>query len=310
MNKIKDLTDTTVGVITKSIGGNYSVETADGSVIVCKARGIFRKDGIAPFVGDKVSIMQVKDNEAVIVEILPRHNEIIRPPVANIDYIVLVISTVEPAPNFELLDKFIAVAEYKRIRPIIAVTKTDLAPASVTANISRIYNGSVADVFPIDYSNPESFWKLRRKLSNRKAVFTGNTGVGKSTLINHLDDAISAEVGEISRKLGRGRHTTRCVEFYKLSNGAYIADTPGFGVFDTNRYDYIYKHDLIDCFRDFAPYVSHCRYQDCTHTREDGCAVIDAVHSGKLPKSRHDSYLRMYEDASALKAWEIRRELA
>jgi ribosome biogenesis GTPase len=308
MNKIKEMSDTSGGVILKSIGGIYSVETKDG-VFSCKARGIFRKDGISPCVGDRVNVMDVGNGEAVIVEVLKRKNVIVRPPVANVDFIVFVVSTVEPSPNLELLDKFIAVAEFKHITPLLAVTKTDRVTKSFTNNLVSIYNDNVAEVFPIDYSSPESVWKLRRKLYNTMSVFTGNTGVGKSTLINHLDEDIDAPVGEVSRKLGRGKHTTRTVSYYKLSSGAYVADTPGFGVFDTNRYDYIYKDELADCFRDFRPFIGKCRYQDCSHTKEPGCAVIDAVRNGDIPHSRFDSYVHMYSEAAALKTWELKRDL-
>jgi ribosome biogenesis GTPase len=308
MNKIKEMSETTVGVIIKSVGGLYSVETPDG-VVSCKARGIFRKDGISPYVGDKVTVMEIGNNEAIIAQILPRKNFIIRPPVANIDFLVFVVSTVEPQPNLEVLDKFLAIAEFKHITPLIAVTKTDRVVKSVTNNLYNIYNDNVAEVFPIDYNVPETVWKLRRKLFNSMSVFTGNTGVGKSTLINHLDEDINAEVGEVSRKLGRGKHTTRTVEYYKLSSGAYVADTPGFGVFDTNRYDYIYKNDLADCFPDFRPFLGKCRYQDCSHTKEQGCAVIESVRSDIIHRSRFESYLRMYSEASALKTWEVGRDL-
>jgi ribosome biogenesis GTPase len=303
-------------------------------MVNCKARGIFRKDGITPFVGDRVEIIRVsgstdssigdsadkggtenfdseKDNAAdasgaVIVEIHPRDNEIVRPPVANIDYIVFVISTVDPAPNLEALDKFLTIAIFKHIKPIICVTKTDLADDRVWMNIQDTYK-DVADVFVIDYTKTfedSAVSALMQIIAGKKAVFTGNTGVGKSTLLNYLDPSINAKVGEISKKLGRGKHTTRTVEYYKLKNGAYVADTPGFGVFDTRRYDYIYKAELPYCFPDFKPYLHKCRFQGCTHTKELGCAIIEAVASGLIAQTRFDSYLRMYHEASNLHPWE------
>jgi ribosome biogenesis GTPase len=302
------MTETFEGKILKSVGGIYTVETAD-CTIDCKARGIFRKDGISPYVGDKVNITKIGDNEAVIVEVFPRKNEIVRPPAANIDSIVFVVSTCLPSPSLEVLDKFLAVAEFKQITPIIAITKTDLALSSAVQTLVNTYDKTVAEVFPINYKDPESYLSLYRRIAGLTVVFTGNTGVGKSTLLNHIDSKIKSEVGEISRKLGRGRHTTRTVTLYKLDNGAYVADTPGFGVFETTRYDYIYKDDLARCFKDFLPYIGECRYQDCTHTKEVGCTVIEAVKSGTLSQSRFDSYLKMYDEVSLLKLWEQKNSL-
>jgi ribosome biogenesis GTPase len=313
MIRIKEDAAAIAGVILKSVGGVYSVETADG-IFSCKARGIFRKDGVSPYVGDRVGIVELEQpshaadgGDAVIVEIKPRANEIVRPPVANIDYIVFVVSAIDPAPNFEVLDKFIAVALYKNIKTLIAVTKTDLTDGAVSAHIDDIYDRNVADVFIMDYndsSETSAVNKLVQTITGKKSVFTGNTGVGKSTLLNRIDPSIAAKVGETSRKLGRGKHTTRTVEFYKLGSGTYIADTPGFGVFDTGRYDYIYKDELAYCFRDFRPYLTGCRFQGCSHTKEMGCNVIKAVQEGDIPQSRFNSYLKMYQEAAALKPWE------
>ncbi|MDR0975216.1 MAG: ribosome small subunit-dependent GTPase A [Ruminococcus sp.] len=308
MNKIRELTETYEGKILKSVGGVYTVET-ENTIIECKARGIFRKDGITPYVGDSVNIMKIGDSEAVIVEVLPRKNDIVRPPVANVDCIVFVMSTVEPSPNLEILDKFLAIAEFKNITSYIAVTKTDLAAGFAVSEFINTYDKTVADVFPIDYDCPESYLKLYNNLADKTVVFTGNTGVGKSTLLNRLDSNIKSEVGEISRKLGRGRHTTRTVTLFKLPNNAYVADTPGFGVFETTRYDYIYKENLAHCFKDFRPYLGNCRFQDCTHTKEIGCEVIEAVRTGKIPQSRFDNYIRMYDEVSLIKLWKMRQTM-
>ncbi|MDR0903450.1 MAG: ribosome small subunit-dependent GTPase A [Ruminococcus sp.] len=306
MNKIRELSETYEGKILGSVGGIFTVETED-AVLTCKARGIFRKDGISPYVGDSVNIMKVGDNDAVIVEILPRKNEIVRPPVANVDSIVFVVSTTLPSPNLEILDKFLAIAEFKNISSCIAVTKTDLAVGSAVSSLINTYDGKVAKVFAIDYNNPESYKELYDSLAGKTAVFTGNTGVGKSTLLNHIDSRIKSEVGEVSRKLGRGRHTTRTVTLFKLDNGAYVADTPGFGVFETTRYDYIHKENLAEYFKDFKPFIHDCRYQDCTHTKEIGCEVIEAVRTGKIPQTRFDNYLKMYDEVSLIKLWEQRQ---
>lgn len=290
------------GLIIKSIGGLYSVESPLG-VIECKARGIFRKMNISPCVGDNVRMEEIADRKGVIAEIYERKNSIIRPPLANLDYIIFVISTCEPSPNFTMLDKFIAIAAFKGIGSIIAVTKRDLL---INAEIAEIYKNSGAELFEIDYNEPESYMRLYDRISGKICAFTGNTGVGKSTLLNHIDTDIQLKTGEISKKLGRGRHTTRHVELFKLKNGAYIADTPGFSTFETNKYDIIFKDKLAECFREFDEYSEKCRFPDCAHIKEKGCAVVEAVNNGLIPKSRHNSYVEMYEEAKLIKEWEVK----
>ncbi|MEE7582254.1 MAG: ribosome small subunit-dependent GTPase A [Oscillospiraceae bacterium] len=285
-----------VGTIIKSIGGLYTVKSFD-SIIECKARGVFRKDNISPVVGDTVEI-----SNDVISKILPRKNFIVRPPLANLDTMVFVISTTKPSPNVTMLDKFIAVCEYKNINPVIALTKIDLADYN---NILTIYNTIGIKTFTIDYSNKQSYMDLKEYLANKISAFTGNSGAGKSTLLNAIDTSLNIPTGDISQKLGRGRHTTRHSELYQLDNGGLIADTPGFSTFETNKYDIIKKENLASCFREFSPYVNDCRFNDCSHTKEKGCAVIQAVKDGIIPKSRHSSYCEMFENAKLLKDWEI-----
>lgn len=288
--------DSTKGLIIKSIGGLYSVKSPLG-IIECKARGIFRKQNISPCVGDEVIV-----SDGVISEIMPRKNELIRPPLANLDYMIFVVSTCEPSPNFLLLDKFIAICVFKGIKPLIAVTKSDI---KADDSIAEIYKNSGAEVFTIDYSDENSLKPLYDRISGKLCAFTGNTGVGKSTLLNHLDTETVRATGEISQKLGRGRHTTRHVEMFELKNGALIADTPGFSTFETNKYDIILKDKLAACFNEFDEFTEKCRFPDCSHTKEKGCAVIEAVNNGLIPKSRHESYTAMYEEAKQIKEWEI-----
>ena len=291
------------GMILKAVGGLYYTETPEG-VFECKARGIFRKHNISPCAGDRVILTDISENTAVINEILPRKNSLIRPPLANLDHIVFVISTCEPSPNLTLLDKFLAIAEFKKIKSIIAVTKLDLQK---NLQLADIYRDSGAELLEIDYESPDSYMRLYNMTAGRITAFTGNTGVGKSTLLNHIDENLGLKTGEISKKLGRGRHTTRNVELYKLSNGGYIADTPGFSTFETQKYDIIMKDELADCFPEFRQYEGKCRFQNCSHTKEKGCEILEAVKSGDIPKSRHDSYMEMYEEAKQIKEWEIRR---
>lgn len=283
------------GIITKCVGGLYTVETPDG-ISECKARGIFRNRGISPYVGDTVDICN-----DVITEIHDRKNCIIRPPLANLDQLIFIVSTCSPSPNCLILDKFIAIAEYKGITPVVVITKTDLGDGS---EIKKIYRNIGIEVFEIDYGKPETVEELRGILTGRISALTGNSGAGKSTLLNAVDPNLNIPTAEISKKLGRGKHTTRHSQLYKLKDGGYIADTAGFSTFDTNSYDIIRKENLADCFREFRKY-SGCRFRDCSHTCEKGCKVIEALEQGEISASRHESYRTMYEEAKQLKEWEL-----
>lgn len=285
------------GLIIKSIGGLYTVESPDG-IYECVARGIFRKEGRSPCVGDTVTF----SDEKVIKDILPRRNHIIRPPLANLDQLIFVVSVCEPAPNLLLLDKFIAIAEYKNINPVVVITKVDLDRSD---NIFSVYTKVGIDVVIIDYTDDSTVQKLKSMLAGKISAFTGNSGVGKSTLLNAIDSTLGIKTGEISKKLGRGRHTTRESQLYKLEGGGYIADTPGFSTFETNKYDIIKKEELSACFTEFSDFSGNCRFSDCSHTCEKGCAVIQAVKDGLIPESRHESYCQMYEEAKAIKDWEL-----
>lgn len=284
------------GIITRSVGGLYTVESSDG-VYECKARGIFRNRGISPCVGDKV-----KFDNGVIEEIGERKNCLIRPPLANLDQLIFVVSMAEPSPNLLILDKFIAVAEYQHIEPVIAVTKVDLADCGM---IESIYQNAGIKLCIVDYESDDPAAEMRDLLENRISAFTGNSGVGKSTLLNSVCDKFEIPTGEISRKLGRGRHTTRHAELYKLPFGGYIADTPGFSTFETNKYNIIKKEELCGCFREFEKFEGECRFRDCSHTKEKGCRIIQAADEGEIANSRHENYCVMYEEAKQIKEWEL-----
>ena len=291
------------GIIIKTIGGLYTVEASDG-VYECKARGIFRKRGVSPVCGDKVEISLESDGTGVIDEIEERRSLLIRPPLANLDRLFFVSSSCEPQPNLLLLDKFIAIAEYKHIEPVVVFTKADkLDPVKYMEIYDKVGIRSIS----VNNVTGEGSEEVRKLLNGKLSAFTGNTGVGKSSLMNNIFPELVLATGEISRKLGRGRHTTRHVELYKLEGGGYVADTPGFSSFDTNKYDIIFKDELADCFVEFRDYFGKCRFADCRHTTEKGCAVIEAVEKGIIPRSRHDSYKTMFEEASKLKEWEYKK---
>ena len=292
------------GLITKAIGGLYTVEASDG-VYECKARGIFRKKGISPCCGDNVEITPDPAGKGLIEKVLPRRSQIIRPPLANLDILVFVSSVCEPKPNLLLLDEFIAIAEYKGIKPIVVFTKIDKQDSSKYA---ETYNNAGLTVFEVNNMTGEGSDKVKQALLGKLSAFTGNTGVGKSSLMNRIFPQLDLATNEISEKLGRGKHTTRHVQLFKLDEGGYIADTPGFSSFDTNRYDIIFKDELANCFCDFKEYLGKCRFPDCSHTKEKGCAVIEAVNKGKIARSRYESYLSMYEQAKQLKEWEHKND--
>lgn len=288
------------GLILQSIGGFYYVETAD-AVYECKARGAFRKEGVTPLSGDRVTITAQADGTGVLEEIQPRRNALVRPPVANLDCLAIVASVTEPKPNLQLLDKLIAIAEDARIEPIVVITKSDL---DETEALETVYRTAGFPVFTVTNTDHSTATALMSFLQGKITAFTGNSGVGKSSLLNLIDPALCRETGEISKKLGRGRHTTRSVELLPLSGGGYLADTPGFSALDMERTQPIDKDALFDCFREFAPYFGKCRFSGCSHVHEPNCAIREAVTAGEIAASRYESYVALYNEAKERKPWE------
>ena len=280
------------------------MEASDG-VYDCKARGIFRKKGISPCCGDKVEFSVDSASKGVIEKILPRRSQIIRPPLANLDVLVFVSSVCEPKPNLLLLDEFIAIAEFKGIVPIVVFTKIDKQDSS---ELAKIYRDAGLTVFEVNNITGEGSEDVKAFLEGKMSAFTGNTGVGKSSLLNSLFPELAIETAEISRKLGRGRHTTRHSELYKVGGG-YVADTPGFSTVDIERYEVIMGDEMAACFPEFRDYLTECRFSTCSHTCEKGCAVLSAVQEGKIPVSRHNSYCAMYEEVRNIPAWEMKKRL-
>ena len=286
------------GYITKGIGGFYYVKTSEG-IVECKPRGIFRKQKITPVAGDVVTL-ETENGAAVIAAIAPRRNVFVRPPMANLDVLFLVASTTQPTPSTLVLDKLSAIAVDKGVQPVIVCTKGDLAEAEF---LRSAYEKSTLPFIRIDYATGEGLDDIRHWINGRLCAFCGNSGVGKSTLLNTLAPALHRETGQISQKLGRGRHTTREVEIFEICGGR-LADTPGFASLEAQKLCRIPKDDLQHTFPEFGPYFGQCRFTGCSHRSETGCAVREAVEAGTISKTRYASYLAMYEEASARKEWE------
>ena len=293
------------GLLLKCLGGFYYVEADDGKTYECRARGIFRKRGMSPYAGDRVTISTQEDGTGSIEAIEPRKNSLIRPPVANMDQLFIVVAVREPAPSTLIIDKTIAAAESKGIEPVLVISKTDLEDAGW---LCEIYEKAGIPCVPVSSVTGEGVERIRAMLQGKISAFTGNSGVGKSTLLNRVDPRLSLETGEISQKLGRGRHTTRQVELLPLPGGGYVADTPGFSSIDLERYELIRKEDLPHCFREFVPYLGECRFTSCSHTCEKGCAVLEAVEEGKIAPSRHESYVTMYQEVKDIKEWQMKEK--
>lgn len=289
------------GIIIKGIGGFYYVEAADGIIYECKARGVFRKEKITPLAGDKVEISVDENNKNSIDKIYERRNMFKRPPIANVDKLVIVSSVCDPRPNLLIIDRLSAVAVYKNVEPIIVFTKNDLQSAD---EYIEIYKNAGFKTFAVSNETGEGIGEIKEVIENGVCVFTGNSGVGKSSLINRMYPDFALETGEISKKLGRGRHTTRHVELLKINNG-YIADTPGFSSLDFETNDLIKKDELAFCFPDFSDYIDSCKFSTCAHVNDKGCRLIEAVNSGDVMRSRHESYVTMYNEVKDIKDWQL-----
>ena len=297
-----DMTDRLEGIILKGIGGFYYVEAA-GEVYTAKARGVFRKEGTVPLAGDRVEILTAVGTESSLDKILPRKNELLRPPVANTTTLVIVVSSCEPQPVPLVIDKLTAIAVNRGIAPVVVFTKTDLAPVN---ELFDVYKSVGFPTYSVSSETGEGVEAVREYLYSLDGitVFCGNSGVGKSTLLNAIDGRFSLLTGEISHKLGRGRHTTRETELFKLGNG-YVADTPGFSALDFQSTEKISKENLPFCFPEFLPYLGSCRFSTCSHTVDRGCKILEAVENGIIPESRLSSYKSLYEEAKNVADWEL-----
>ena len=289
------------GRIVRSLSGFYDVQTGDG-LVTCRARGILRKEGNSPLTGDLVEIT-VERGKGMVEKILPRKNKFIRPAVANIDTLVVFAANVNPVTEPYLIDRVAAIAGDQNVQVLLCVNKCDLDPA---LDLVRIYEHAGFTVICTSAETGEGVDQLRQAISRKLVAFTGNSGVGKSSILNRLAPELNLATGEVSEKLGRGRHTTRHVELYYLGEDTYVADTPGFSSFDTDQMDVILKENLQYAFPDFGVYIGKCRFDDCSHRKEPDCAVRAALEAGEIEKSRYDSYLKLYEKASQINLWELK----
>ena len=290
------------GVISKALSGFYYV-SYEGGLLECKARGRFRLDGTSPLVGDRVQCSLDQHGKGRIVKVEPRRNWFIRPAVANIDAMVFVAANTNPVTDPFLVDRVSVIAADADCQLILCINKADIDPGD------QLYNTFTAAGFPVVRTSAETgqgMEELRAAIDGKICAFTGNSGVGKSSILNKLLPGAAIPTGAVSEKLGRGKHTTRHVELYSLGGGTYVADTPGFASFDVEMMNPIPKEQLQYDFIDFEPYLGRCRFNDCAHLKEPGCAVTQALDQGKLMPSRYRSYVRLYELSAQHKSWEIK----
>ena len=288
------------GIICKALSGFYYVDDGQ-TVTACRARGKHRYSRLTPLVGDRVRFTPLENGSGALDEILPRKNEFYRPAVANIDLLIVVASQAAPVTDPFLIDRVAAIAQSRGCEALICINKCDLEPGE---DLAGIYQKAGFPTLRLSAGTGEGVDALEQAIAGKVCAFTGNSGVGKSSLLNALEAGFCLATGQVSDKLGRGRHTTRHVELFRLSCGALAADTPGFSSFDVDKMELARKEELQYAFREFAPYLDQCRFQDCAHVKEQGCAVLAAVKAGEIPKTRHQSYVRLYEQAKAIPDWQ------
>ena len=289
------------GTIIKALSGFYYVDVgAEQEPITCRGRGKLRHQKITPLVGDHVAITVTEDGTGMVDEVLPRANQFQRPMVANMDQLVILASGAIPVTDPFLIDRMVSLAEYKGCQPIICFNKCDLEPAT---QLVELYQKAGFQSFAISAQTGEGLEQLLGVLDGKISAFTGNSGVGKSSVLNALCPQFGLKVGQVSEKLGRGRHTTRHVELFRVGGGL-VADTPGFSAFDVEQMELIPKEKLAHTFREFCPYLEQCRFVGCAHVKERGCAVREAVDNGAIAPSRYQSYVRLYDQVKSRPQWE------
>lgn len=289
------------GRIVKALSGFYYVQAEQG-VVECRARGKFRREHLTPLVGDYVEC-SMESGRGIVEAVCTRRNAFVRPAVSNLDALVVFASETNPVTDPFLIDRVSAIAGNQGVPVLLCINKIDLSDEK---RLYSIYTGAGFEVFRTSAATGEGIEALHRRIVEKTVAFTGNSGVGKSSVLNRLAPNFSAKTGEVSEKLGRGRHTTRHVELCALPDGTCLIDTPGFSSFDTDQMEMILKENLQYAFPDFAPYIGRCRYHDCAHLCEPGCTVLEAVQAGRIQPSRHASYVRLYEAAKEIKSWQVK----
>lgn len=309
--------DSKKGKVVKGLGGLYEVLTFDGERISCRAKGIFRHEDVKLLIGDNVEIEQGEgEGNLVISKICERKNHLIRPPLANLDVLFIVVAVASPSPQLQTLDKLIAIAEHNSIEVVLVFNKTDLTKEN---SYEKAYKKIGYDVFSVSSVTGEGIAELSKYIKTKLtggilAAFAGASGVGKSTLMNTLFPNLALATGNISQKIERGKHTTRHVEIFEINReevekGGFLADTPGFSLLDFVHFDFFSLEELLPCFREFSSYVGNCRYSDCTHVKEEGCAIVDAVRCGELETSRHECYCELYEILKKKKSYNFKKTI-
>ena len=293
------------GRIKKALSGFYYVDVGDGELLQCRARGKFRQDGMCPLVGDWVEVKETEPGSGMVWEIEPRKNSFDRPAVANIDQLVVIASQAVPVTDPFLIDRVSAIAALKNCGVVVCINKVDLADGD---ELAETYRSAGFPTVCVSAETGEGIDELIPLISGKLSAFTGNSGVGKSSILNTIDPGFSLRVDAVSEKLGRGKHTTRHVELFRLNCGAEVIDTPGFSSFDGTELGLELKEKLDQCYVEFRPYLEHCRYVGCSHIKEKGCAVLQAVKNGEISKSRHASYVRMFTELKDLRVWNARAE--
>lgn len=287
------------GVIMKALSGFYYVDL-DGTTVTCRGRGRLRHERVKPLVGDRVELTLAPDGAGTVDAVLPRRNQFSRPAVANVDQLVILGANVNPITDPYLIDRLAAMAEGKGCEVVVCLNKCDLDSSDA---LFALYSAAGFPTLRLSAETGEGLEELRALLAGRVSAFTGNSGVGKSSILNALEPRFALETGEVSEKLGRGRHTTRHVELFRVGSGL-VADTPGFSALEGERLELPGRAGLAACFREFRPYLDECRFVGCSHRKEAGCAVLAAVEAGKIAPSRHKSYCRLYDEAADVKPWE------